>query len=468
MQYLCLIETKYKLKCIELRKRTREIEQHNELMALSISRTKRDIKRLRLERALLLEKLEERTLFRVDDSDGTPSPPGSPGKSIGALPQEMLEIAAASVAASAQQALQATGSIGALGVPSNGAGGIGVPTNSGSNTNPGATLAATAAAAAVAAGAAAAAGGSSANGISNGGSGRNNSKRAGTNTPKNATARGNRNKVKEMAARGKEALAAAAAAAIAAETSYGDNDEDNDSSTPSGDTNTKASSSKKSNTSRDPNQPRRPQNAYIIFCERAKEQVKANMEKERPGLPYDLTKAMSDAWHSLPNEAKQKFYKIYEDDRERYTREMAHYLPPNPTPSDQREKMRYQKQWRELLKAKEKKAQKALEVESSVAANSATEVSNPEETVPEADENVKIEDDDGDEQKDDIPNGNIIETGEKHDDIVKLEEDGEHDAEASLEPSQEQVYSKSGEEDSFSESEGSDNDEGLDHVSQME
>lgn len=73
-----MAELKYKQKCKDLRKRIREIENHNEIVTISIARTKRAIQRIRLERALLLEKLEEKTMLKVDDSDGTPSPPPSP------------------------------------------------------------------------------------------------------------------------------------------------------------------------------------------------------------------------------------------------------------------------------------------------------------------------------------------------------------------------------------------------------
>ncbi|CAN6649710.1 hypothetical protein TRVA0_024S00298 [Trichomonascus vanleenenianus] len=78
-------ESKYKQKCKDLRKRIREIEESNETMAVSIERTKRAIQRIRLERALMMEKLEEKTILKVDDSDGTPSPPPSP------IPNEALK-----------------------------------------------------------------------------------------------------------------------------------------------------------------------------------------------------------------------------------------------------------------------------------------------------------------------------------------------------------------------------------------
>lgn len=286
-------------------------------MALSIARTKRDIKRLRLERSLLLEKLEERTLLHVDDSDGTPSPPSSPGKAIGSLSQEMLEAAAATAAASAQQLIQQ------------------------------------AAAASVA--------NSMATANANGGS-------SSTPSSKRSSNRGG--------ARSRKSNAEKAAAATAekaegktngtSKSKDSNNNANNNGDTSNGEddlTSTPATGkAKRQHTPRDPNLPRRPQNAYIIFCEMEKEQVKSRMEKENPGLPYDLTKAMSDAWHNLPEPDRKKYYKVYEDDKERYMREMAAYSPPNPTPSAQRERIKFQKALEEHMAKKSKKAETPTKV----------------------------------------------------------------------------------------------------------
>ncbi|ANB13380.1 hypothetical protein AWJ20_1668 [Sugiyamaella lignohabitans] len=79
-------EYKYKLKCQDLKRRIQEIDEYNELMMVSIDRTKRAIQRLRLERALMLEKLEEKTETNADeDSDKALSPPLSP------IQQELLK-----------------------------------------------------------------------------------------------------------------------------------------------------------------------------------------------------------------------------------------------------------------------------------------------------------------------------------------------------------------------------------------
>lgn len=69
------VENSYRLKCLELKKRIREIEDTNDVLVLRIQRSRRGIQRARLERAFLLQALEDRTDARVDDSEGSPSPP---------------------------------------------------------------------------------------------------------------------------------------------------------------------------------------------------------------------------------------------------------------------------------------------------------------------------------------------------------------------------------------------------------
>lgn len=82
-------EAKYRKKCRDLKRRINEIELHNESLVIKLARTKRYIQRVRLERAFLLEKLEENTPRRAPGSDGTPSPPASP--SMEAYSMDALE-----------------------------------------------------------------------------------------------------------------------------------------------------------------------------------------------------------------------------------------------------------------------------------------------------------------------------------------------------------------------------------------
>ena len=69
------VENSYRKKCLELKKRIREIEESNDVLVLRIQRSRKGIQRARLERAFLLQQLEDRTEQRVDDSEGSPSPP---------------------------------------------------------------------------------------------------------------------------------------------------------------------------------------------------------------------------------------------------------------------------------------------------------------------------------------------------------------------------------------------------------
>lgn len=201
-------EQKYRQKCKDLKRRIREIEDHNEATSISISRTKRAIQRLRLERALILEKLEDKTSLKVDDSEGTPSPPSTPKK----------------------------------------------------KESPGAE-----------------------------------SPEKGSVEPSE-----------------------------------------------------KPTKTKRNTTPRDPNLPKRPQNAYIIFCDLEKERVKQELERQQPGESFDLTRAMADAWKELSEEERKRFYEKYEDDKERYVREMAAYSSPNPSVSEQKERKRAERVLRKL------------------------------------------------------------------------------------------------------------------------
>ncbi|KAI8625224.1 hypothetical protein F5Y19DRAFT_479730 [Xylariaceae sp. FL1651] len=72
------VEEAYRRKCIQLKERSKEIEDENDAYRLRLSRLKRQIQKLRLERALLLEQISKRTSTNVEDSEGSPSPPPTP------------------------------------------------------------------------------------------------------------------------------------------------------------------------------------------------------------------------------------------------------------------------------------------------------------------------------------------------------------------------------------------------------
>lgn len=70
-------ETKYRQKCRDLKRRINEVELNNEALVTKLARTKRFIRRARLERALLLEAMQKHAR-RDAASEGSPSPPASP------------------------------------------------------------------------------------------------------------------------------------------------------------------------------------------------------------------------------------------------------------------------------------------------------------------------------------------------------------------------------------------------------
>lgn len=76
---------------------------------------------------------------------------------------------------------------------------------------------------------------------------------------------------------------------------------------------------------RDPDLPKRPTNAYLIFCEMEKERIKHELEERNPGVALELSKALTEAWKNLDDESRKPYYKLYEDDRDRYQREMSVY-----------------------------------------------------------------------------------------------------------------------------------------------
>lgn len=69
------VEEAYRRKCLQLKQRTREVEDTNDAARVRLARLRRGVEKLRLERAFLLEQLAKRTSTNVEDSEGSPSPP---------------------------------------------------------------------------------------------------------------------------------------------------------------------------------------------------------------------------------------------------------------------------------------------------------------------------------------------------------------------------------------------------------
>ena len=81
----------------------------------------------------------------------------------------------------------------------------------------------------------------------------------------------------------------------------------------------------KSLKTRDPDLPKKPTNAYLRFCEMEKERIKQELEEKTLGVAVDLSKTMTEAWKNLSEDDRKPYYKLYEEDRLRYQKEMLVY-----------------------------------------------------------------------------------------------------------------------------------------------
>ncbi|CCC08443.1 unnamed protein product [Sordaria macrospora k-hell] len=84
------VEEAYRRKCIQLKQRTNEVEEANDAARLRLARLKRQVEKMRLERAFLLEQLAKRTSTNVEDSDGSPSPPPTVRDAVSSPPGSPL------------------------------------------------------------------------------------------------------------------------------------------------------------------------------------------------------------------------------------------------------------------------------------------------------------------------------------------------------------------------------------------
>lgn len=84
------VEEAYRRKCIQLKQRTNEVEEANDAARLRLARLKRQVEKMRLERAFLLEQLAKRTSTNVEDSEGSPSPPPTVRDAISSPPGSPL------------------------------------------------------------------------------------------------------------------------------------------------------------------------------------------------------------------------------------------------------------------------------------------------------------------------------------------------------------------------------------------
>lgn len=77
---------------------------------------------------------------------------------------------------------------------------------------------------------------------------------------------------------------------------------------------------------RDPNMPKRPTNAYLLYCE-------MNKEKYRQMGSHDVTRDLTESWKKLNEQDRQPYYTMYNEDRKRYQKEMIVYNRKNNIPA---------------------------------------------------------------------------------------------------------------------------------------
>ncbi|KAI9815489.1 MAG: hypothetical protein M1827_002623 [Pycnora praestabilis] len=71
-----------------------------------------------------------------------------------------------------------------------------------------------------------------------------------------------------------------------------------------------------------PSAPRRPKNAYMIFCDSARDKIRA----DHFGDPeFDMHKALAQAWRDLGTEGQRPFRDVYDERKDVYGEEMEEY-----------------------------------------------------------------------------------------------------------------------------------------------
>ena len=76
---------------------------------------------------------------------------------------------------------------------------------------------------------------------------------------------------------------------------------------------------------KDPNRPKRNLNAYMIFVK----ETRASTKEKNPQLTaQNLVKYLANLWKAASDEVKKKYKTKAEEDKKRYAREMAEYVPP--------------------------------------------------------------------------------------------------------------------------------------------
>ncbi|OMJ09821.1 High mobility group-T protein [Smittium culicis] len=82
-------------------------------------------------------------------------------------------------------------------------------------------------------------------------------------------------------------------------------------------------SDKKKKAEKDPNAPKRPANAFVMYCQEERVNTKA---ANADATNAEITKQMNSKWKELPPHEKKKYYTKYENLKHEYNKNMSQYL----------------------------------------------------------------------------------------------------------------------------------------------
>ncbi|KAF9578791.1 hypothetical protein BGW38_005243, partial [Lunasporangiospora selenospora] len=85
---------------------------------------------------------------------------------------------------------------------------------------------------------------------------------------------------------------------------------------------------------KDPLAPKRPSNAFFIFSQQHRQQAR---EEKKEGNQSELTKFLGQQWKSMPSTEKKKYSELAIQDRKRYLEEMSHYQHEHGLVSNEKE-----------------------------------------------------------------------------------------------------------------------------------
>jgi len=80
---------------------------------------------------------------------------------------------------------------------------------------------------------------------------------------------------------------------------------------------------------KDPNAPKRPANAFFMFCQLERGKLREN---NQDASLSELTKMLGLRWKDMSADEKQVYYDMYETDKLRYEKEMSSYAGPGSGP----------------------------------------------------------------------------------------------------------------------------------------